>query len=229
MFEPKILGLFVNPFYISRKGLLKYIKPLGKYIGGKTLDVGCGIKPYKKYFNSKEYIGIDLKTTLHNSENSIDVYYDGKVIPFNNEQFDSVVTSQVLEHVFHPDLFLSETNRVLKTNGYLLITVPFVWDEHEKPFDFGRYSSFGIVYLLEKNGFEIKEHFKTANNFAALAQLINLYVYKLVHNKNSLFKKLVTLFLMAPITSIGVILGKILPDNDDLFLDNVILAIKKKH
>jgi SAM-dependent methyltransferase len=229
MFEPKILGLFVNPFYISRKGLLKYIKPLGKYIGGKTLDVGCGIKPYKKYFNSNEYIGIDLKTTLHNSENSIDVYYDGKVIPFNNEQFDSVVTSQVLEHVFHPDLFLGETNRVLKTNGYLLITVPFVWDEHEQPFDFGRYSSFGIVYLLEKNGFEIKEHFKTANNFAALAQLVNLYVYKLVHNKNPLFKKLVTLFLMAPVTIFGVILGKILPDNDDLFLDNVILAIKKKH
>ena len=229
MFEPKILGLFVNPFYISRKGLLKYIKPLGKHISGKTLDVGCGIKPYKKYFNSNEYIGIDLKTTLHNSENSIDVYYDGKVIPFNDEQFDSVVTSQVLEHVFHPDLFLSETNRVLKTNGYLLITVPFVWDEHEQPFDFGRYSSFGIVYLLEKNGFEIKEHFKTANNFAALAQLVNLYFYKLVHNKNPLFKKLVTLFLMAHVTSIGVILGKILPDNDDLFLDNIILAIKKKH
>ena len=129
MFEPKFLGLFVNPFYIARKGLLKNIKPLGNHISGKTLDVGCGIKPYKKFFNSNEYIGVDVRTTLHNSENSIDIYYDGKTIPIKNEQFDSVVTSQVLEHVFYPDLFLSEINRVLKPNGYLLITVPFVWDD----------------------------------------------------------------------------------------------------
>lgn len=60
MFEPKIIGLFVNPFYISRKGLLKYIKPLGKYIVGTTLDVGCGFKAYRKFFNSYNYFVIDF-------------------------------------------------------------------------------------------------------------------------------------------------------------------------
>jgi SAM-dependent methyltransferase len=107
MFEPKLLGLFVNPFYIARKGLLKSIKPLGKHISGKTLDVGCGTKPYEKYFSSSEYIGVDVLTTMHHSKNNIDVYYDGKVFPFKNEQFDSVLSNQVFEHVFEPEIFLN--------------------------------------------------------------------------------------------------------------------------
>ncbi len=226
MFEPKLLGLFINPFYIARKGLLKNIKPLGKHICGKTLDVGCGTKPYKKYFNSNEYIGIDIKTTLHNSENNIDIYYDGKTIPFKDEQFDSVVTNQVLEHVFYPDLFLSEINRVLKTDGYLLITVPFVWDEHEQPYDYARYSSFGIRYILIKNGFTIISQIKTENNIKTLFQLLNGYIYKKVLNKKYFIKPIVTLFIMAPITIMGILFNVFLPDNNDLYLDNIVLAKK---
>jgi len=228
MFEPKFLGLFVNPFYIARKALLKNIKPLGNHISGKTLDVGCGIKPYKKFFNSNEYIGVDVRSTLHNSENSIDIYYDGKTIPIKNGQFDSVVTSQVLEHVFHPDLFLSEINRVLKVDGYLLITVPFVWDEHEQPYDYARYSSFGLKYILNKNGFIVINHIKTENNIKTLFQLLNGYIYKKVYNKNSFIKQVSTLFIMAPITIMGIMFNVFLPDNDDLYLDNVVLAKKTK-
>jgi len=228
MFEPKLLGIFVNPFYIARKGLLKNIKTLGKNICGKTLDVGCGIKPYKKYFNSNEYIGIDLKTTLHHSGNNIDVYYDGKAIPFNNEQFDSVVTSQVLEHVFHPDLFLSEINRVLKVDGCLLITVPFVWDEHEQPYDYARYSSFGLKYMLNKNGFEVIYHIKSGNNIKTIFQLLNGYIYKKVLNKRFFIKQISTVFIMGPITIFGIIFNIFLPDNDDLYLDNIVLAKKTK-
>jgi len=226
MFEPKFLGLFVNPFYIARKGLIKSIKPLGKYIVGKTLDIGCGIKPYKKYFNSNHYIGVDLKTTLHHSGNNIDVYFDGKTIPFKNEQFNSVVTNQVLEHVFYPDLFLSEINRVLQTDGYLLITVPFVWDEHEQPYDYARYSSFGLKHILNKNGFEVINHIKTENNIKTIFQLLNGYIYKQVFNKKFFIKQISTLFVMAPITILGIIFNILLPDNDDLYLDNVVLAKK---
>ena len=227
MFEPKLLGLFINPFYIARKGLLKSIKPLGKYISGKTLDVGCGTKPYEKYFSSSEYIGIDVKTTMHHSKNSIDVYYDGKAFPFKNEQFDSVLSNQVFEHVFNPDLFLSEINRVLKSDGYLLITVPFVWDEHEQPFDYARYSSFGLKYILNKNGFDIVTHIKTENNIKTIFQLINGYIYKKVYNKKYFIKPISTLLIMAPITIMGIIINIILPDNDDLYLDNVVLAKKQ--
>ena len=61
-----------------------------------------------------------------------------------------MLCNQVLEHVFNPDEFLLKINRVLKNDGKLLLTVPFVWDEHEQPFDYARYSSFGLKALIEK-------------------------------------------------------------------------------
>lgn len=51
---------------------------------------------------------------------------------------------------FHIQEIVKELNRVLKENGEMLITVPFVWNEHEIPYDFGRYTSFGIIDLLQK-------------------------------------------------------------------------------
>ncbi len=225
-FEPGILGLFTNPFYIARKGLLEHIRSLAPNITGKTLDVGCGTKPYEKYFNHSQYIGLEVNTGIDSEKKRADFYYDGKKFPFEDDEFDSVVTNQVLEHVFTPDLFLSEINRVLKISGNLLLTVPFVWDEHEQPFDFARYSSFGAKSLFEKNGFEIIEHRKSLNDFRVIIQLINAYLYK-TSLKRRPVKLLVNLFLIAPVTILGIFISKILPKNNDLYLDNIIFAKKK--
>lgn len=227
-FEPGFLGLFINPFYIARKELLKSVQIFNKELVGITLDIGCGVKPYRKFYNTMYYFGLDLPSSIHNIKLSADIIYDGNILPIKNDSVDSIVSNQVLEHIFEPEHFLSEIRRILKINGRLFITVPFIWDEHEKPIDFARYTSFGIKYLLRKNGFEIIKQYKTANNISALAQLLNLYIYKVVY-RNLFIKKIATLFLMAPITIIGVLLGKILPNNDDLFLDNVILAVKNEH
>jgi len=224
-FEPGIIGLVINPFYIARKALLESIKELGDNISGRTLDVGCGTKPYEKYFKSSEYIGLEIETTVHREVSKADFFYDGTKFPFNNNEFDSIVTNQVFEHVFNPDSFLNEINRVLKKNGILLLTVPFVWDEHEQPYDFARYSSFGIKSVLEKNGFEIIAHRKTVTNFGVIIQLINGYIYKMTV-RNSLIRQIVTVLVMFPLSILGIILSKILPSNKDLYLDNIILAKK---
>ena len=224
-FEPGIFGLVINPFYIARKALLESIKELGDNISGRTLDVGCGTKPYEKYFKSSEYIGLEIETTVHREVSKADFFYDGTKFPFNNNEFDSIVTNQVFEHVFNADSFLNEINRVLKKNGILLLTVPFVWDEHEQPYDFARYSSFGIKSVLEKNGFEIIAHRKTVTNFGVIIQLINGYIYKMTV-RNSLIRQIVTVLVMFPLNVFGIILSKILPSNKDLYLDNIILAKK---
>lgn len=224
-FEPSFIGLFLNPFFIARHGLLKSIKQLGKEISGKTLDVGCGTKPYEKYFNSSEYIGLEIETTLNRENKNADYFYDGKNFPFKNSEFDSIVTNQVLEHVFNPDEFLSEIYRVLKNNGKLLLTVPFVWDEHEQPYDYARYSSFGLKSLLEKHGFGIINHHKSVNDFKVIAQIINAYIYKITQN-NKVLRSFLTLFIMSIISAIGILIAFILPKNEDLFLDNIILAQK---
>lgn len=224
-FEPGFWGIFVNPFYITRKSLLKNITLAGKNITGKTLDVGCGTKPYEKYFNSTEYIGLEIETTIHRGYNKADVFYKGGKFPFKNGEFDSIVTNQVLEHVFVPDLFLSEINRVLKKGGILLLTVPFVWDEHEQPYDYARYSSFGLKYLLENKGFEIISEIKSVNNIKAIFQLLNAYLYKITFQKKFI-KQITMIFLMAPINILAFLMNTILPVNNDFYLDNIILAKK---
>lgn len=226
-FEPTpLLGMLFNPFYIARRALWKEISQLGKNIHGKTLDIGCGSKPYEKCFLSSEYIGLEIDNTINREIKKIDVFYDGKKIPFDNETFDSAVCFQVLEHVFEPHEFLNEINRILKPNGKLLLTVPFVWDEHEQPFDYARYSSFGLKHLLEKHNFEILEHKKTVQDFGVIIQLIVEYFYKMSY-KNKFTKYLTMFFLIFPTFLIGSFITWIFPNNSDLFLDNVILARKK--
>ena len=91
-FDPSVLGLLINHFYIVRRGLLKGIKSLSKDLsGGRLLDVGCGSKPYRNFFSVDEYIGLDIEESGHNHKNEkIDVFYNGKTIPFENEYFDHV-------------------------------------------------------------------------------------------------------------------------------------------
>ena len=223
-FNPRLLGLFINPFYFARKGLHMHIAALAPNIKGRVLDVGCGSKPYRSLFPASEYIGMEIMGGHTNA----DCYYNGKNFPFQDSEFNSVLTSQVLEHVFNPEVFLSEINRVLKVDGILLLTVPFVWDEHEQPYDYARYSSFGLRYLLEQNGFVILEHRKSMNDIRVIFQMMNAYTYKKTICGNFFLNTIITLILMAPFNILGEILGWILPCNNDLFLDNIILARKDR-
>ena len=229
-FHPGFLGIFTNPFYIARKGLLQQISFLSGRLHGSILDVGCGSKPYRELFTYSEYIGIDIENPGHDhSAEEIDIFYDGKNLPFPNSRFDNVLCNQVLEHVFEPSGFLTEINRVLKENGSLLMTVPFIWDEHEQPNDYARYSSFGLKYLLEKHGFEIVQQQKSVNHAGAICQLINAYTFKTIKTKNRRLNFLIILFLMAPFNIMGEILRIILPNNNDMYLDNILLAKKRKN
>jgi len=227
MFYPGFIGLFMNPFYFARKGLVNNIKEFGDRVRGKTLDVGCGNKHYKELFSSSEYIGLEIDSDENRNHKSADFFYDGHTFPFEDKSFESLVTNQVFEHVFNPDKFLKESFRVLKTKGTLLMTVPFVWDEHEQPYDYARYSSFGIKALLEEHGFEVVECRKTMADVRVIFQLINAYLYKKLMTKNSYTNLFLTIFFMAPFNILGEIFNLVLPKNEDLYLDNIVIAIKK--
>ena len=227
-FNSKILGLFINPFYFARKGLYQNVSKLITNLNGKLLDVGCGTKPYENICNVDEYIGLEIDDEGNRQHNYADVFYDGKTIPFEDKSFDSILSNQVFEHVFNPNQFLKEINRVTKVGGRFLITVPFVWDEHEQPYDYARYSSFGLKHILAENGFEIIEHRKSNNGIEVIFQLINDYLYKVIMTENAYFNLLIIILLMAPINMTGLILSKLLPRNNDLYLDNIVLAKKTK-
>jgi len=227
-FNPKFIGLFINPFYFARKGLYKNVSELILNLNGKLLDVGCGTKPYQNLCKVDEYIGLEIDNEGNRQHQYADVFYDGKTIPFNDKYFDSILLTQVFEHVFNPNEFLKEINRVTKMGGVFLMSVPFVWDEHEQPYDYARYSSFGLKHILSENGFEIIEHRKSNNGLEVIFQLINDYIFKVTLTKSGYVNLLTTLLLMAPVNIIGLLISSILPKNDDLYLDNIVLAKKVK-
>jgi SAM-dependent methyltransferase len=225
-FQPGILGLFVNPFYFARKGLYTHIKDLSSYIHGIVLDIGCGQKPYEDLFLVSRYIGLEIQNQKENRHTKADYFYDGYTFPFKDSEFNSILTNQVFEHVFNPSDFLGEINRVLELDGTLLITVPFIWDEHEQPNDFARYSSFGLKFLLEKAGFEILEHRKSVCDVRVVFQLIAAYIHKIAFSNIFYINIFLSILLISPINILGEIFNILLPQNLDLYLDNIIVARK---
>ena len=223
-FQPGILGVFFNPFFFIRRNLYTNIRRSAPLLKGRLLDFGCGRKPYENLFTVSEYVGLDMETTGHDHRNSkVDVYYDGKHIPFPDETFDSLFCGEVLEHVFDPELVLPEIRRVLKPEATALLTVPFCWNEHEVPFDYGRYSTFGIRHLLEKQGFKVLEVRRSGNFVQVNFQLWALYFYEMFSRLGKPGKILAMLFIV-PINILGSILRLVLPRNNTLYFNSIITA-----
>lgn len=227
IFNPNI----TYPGYFVRHRLVDGITRHANLMNGKMLDFGCGSKPYKILFKVEEYIGLDYDGEGHShAGEQIDHYYDGKKIPFNDNTFDSVFTTEVFEHIFNLPEILPELHRVMKKDALILITCPFAIAEHETPVDFGRYSSFGLRYLMETYGFEIVVQEKLGNSIEVITQfwLSYLDIHITPHLKKIpllgiLFEKInATLFNLF---AIGF--GKILPKGKELYLNNLIVCRKK--
>lgn len=226
-YKPSLMGLMVNPFYHARRGLYRAISAMAPRLEGRLLDVGCGRKPYQSLFPASEYVGLEIDTPENRARKQADYFYDnGEPFPFPDQCFDGLICNQVLEHVFTPDLFLTDIRRVLKPGGKLLLTIPFVWDEHEQPWDYARYSSFGLKSLLEKNGFEVVEQVKINADVRVLFQLINAYLYKVLWTRQPIVNLLICAVAMAPFNILGTLLYRLLPANPDLYLDQIVLARK---
>lgn len=225
-FSPGPWGWLINPFYFSRRGLMRELRDLFPQLKGRLLDVGCGRKPYRDYVTASEYVGLEFDTPVSRGLGVADVYYEGGRLPFADGSFDSVLCSQVLEHVFSPAAFVAELSRVVRPGGVLVLTVPFVWDEHEQPFDYGRYTSFGLRALLGEAGFEVREFRKSSADAGALAQLGVGWAYKKTRTRFRSLNLLVQVAVLAPLSAVGVVFAFCLPRNPDFYLDNVVLAVR---
>jgi SAM-dependent methyltransferase len=232
-FTSNFWGIFLNPLYLSRRHLFKTIKSNADFLTGKLLDFGCGNKPYKAFFtNVSEYTGLDYINEGHcHKDENIDVLYDGKEIPFPEEHFDSLLSTQVLEHVENLDFTLNEWYRVLKPNGRLLITVPFCGEEHELPHDYRRFTANGIEELLSDKGFRCLEIKKLGSSIEVINQLKISCLAKLFSTKLTPLRIFLKLFVLTPITIWALFWSWLLPKHQTLYFDILVLAQKtdKKH
>lgn len=178
-FRPSWYSIFFNPYFIARWHLFKKIRAFAASVSDnkKILDVGCGNKPYKDLFKNDVYAGIDIEGGGHSrSSKKPDKFFDGQSIPYADEEFDIAISTQVLEHAQNPEKLLSEMARVLKRDGVLFLTMPFVWDEHEEPFDFRRFTSFGHRQIFTRTNLAIQSIQKTTGVFGTTGQLISAFL-----------------------------------------------------
>jgi len=113
------------------------------------LDLGCGTQPYRALY--LPYFGRVVRAD-YDVRDRIDVRADASQLPFKDEAFDLVLFSEVIEHVSRPDIVIAEIARILKPDGQLLITWPFIYMLHELPNDYTRIGEFGMRELLSRNG-----------------------------------------------------------------------------
>lgn len=131
---------------LSSRWLITCLENAQPYSGGRLLDNGCGTKPYKGLFKAIDHFGIDWPNSFHKLKT--DVFSDAQAIPFASRVFDTVLCTEVLEHLPHPAKAVSEMARVLRPGGYLILSVPFVHILHEVPHDYFRFTYFGIQSLI---------------------------------------------------------------------------------
>lgn len=184
-----------HPEYLVYKYLLRDLKySLKKYSKGKVLDIGCGNKPYENLLPASvtEYTGCDV---VQSSENVVDIICEATNIPVGNNEYDTVVSTQTIEHVYDHKKMLFEACRVLKPSGVIILSGPMYWPLHEEPYDFYRFTKHGLKALLNETGFEVLEELSNGGKWALLGQVIihTLYTYpdieKIKTKKSIFFKK----------------------------------------
>ncbi|MCK4730631.1 MAG: class I SAM-dependent methyltransferase [Candidatus Aenigmarchaeota archaeon] len=171
---------YLNPDKIERQSILTSLINAKKYARGRLLDMGCGNKSYESIFpDVVKHIGVDLpiSESANKLEKQADVYGSVLELPFNPNSFDTVLSTQVLEHVPEPKRMLKEAYRVLKREGYLILTAPMTWGLHEIPNDYYRYTKYGLKYLAESVGFEIVYIKARCGFWGAIGQRISSWVY----------------------------------------------------
>lgn len=134
-----------------------YDQNLKLYVKGKLIDLGCGRVPlyesYKDY--ADEIICVDWENTQHQNL-FLDYEMDlNKQLLFPDGTFDTIILSDVFEHIRKPENLMKEMYRILKINGKLLMNVPFFYWLHEVPFDYFRYTEFALRTMAEDYGFRI--------------------------------------------------------------------------
>lgn len=180
-FDPKEITFENIDRFFIKGSIFRFIESKKDVLKGYFLDVGCGEKPYQSIIlsNSKvtSYAGIDL---IGGHEYKVGVkpefFWDGITFPFEDAVYDSALATEVLEHCPDPSVTLAEIYRILKSDSPLLLTVPFIWPTHETPYDFYRYTPFGLRYLLTKAGFENIEITCLGGWDASLAQVLGLWL-----------------------------------------------------
>lgn len=191
-------------FNSSRYFLQRFLEEAAQQMSFNAyiLDAGAGDCRYASLFSHTKYFALDF-AQVDKSYGSLDVIADLASIPLANESFDAIICTQVLEHVPSPQMVLAEFYRLLRPGGSLWITVPLYYEEHEIPFDYYRYTQYGLRFLFEKAGFIVEEIGWLEGYWGTLSYQWRLAAYylplRLKGKKITKFMSIVSPLILGPI------------------------------
>lgn len=203
IFTDKFSSLIIHPQYFIKKYTNNSVKLALHYAKGTLLDIGCGRMPYKKTFLPyvDKYIGLDHPEVAkyYKGEEKPDIFADSTQIPLPNNYCDTITCFQVLEHLPDPIKALKEMYRVLKKNGRIIISTIQFYPIHDEPYDYYRYTKYGLKHLLEQANFVELKHTEEGNVFTLIFQSINIYLMFILKGitKNNRLK--IIALILAPI------------------------------
>jgi SAM-dependent methyltransferase len=139
--------------------------------GARVLDAGAGEAQYAGRFARQCYVGVDLAVgDAAWDYTRLDAIADLTALPFGASAFDAALHIVTIEHLREPACALAEIARTLVPGGRLLVAAPHEWEVHQAPHDYFRYTRHGLVYLLEKSGFEVIDLVPAGGYFRLLAR-----------------------------------------------------------
>jgi SAM-dependent methyltransferase len=172
--QPDALARFIAESPLDRPAIFAFVERFALSLapGSRVLDVGAGDAPYRSVFAHCEYVTTDWSQSAHSGAQQADIIASADQLPVSDGAFDAVITTQVLEHVADPAAVLHEARRVLGQSGILAMTAPFVWELHEEPHDYFRYTKYGLQALLGAAGFSDIQIEPLTGYFSTVAQMI---------------------------------------------------------
>jgi len=175
--------LGATPFYSgfwNRRRIDKAIESAASQSHGVLFDVGCGSKPYRKVFAPyvEKHLGLEYSPESGYRKNLADFCGDAMNLPMADESVDTILCTEVLEHIPHPEKAIAEFARILRPNGVIITTAPFFFPIHDS-WDFYRYTHDGIATLMKANNLEVVKVEPLSGTAVTLALLFNLYWFDL--------------------------------------------------
>jgi SAM-dependent methyltransferase len=168
-------------FLVTRALSKDLVQPCSQ-LTGRMLDLGCGNRPYRALLpNISAYTAYDVDSSV-----KPEAVGTASELPFASASFDSVLNTQVIEHVEEPWRVIEEIARVLKPGGKLVLSAPQGWRLHEEPHDFYRFTHYGLTHLLARAGMKVIACKPQGGAWLTIGQNINNHLWHRKLSKGSL-------------------------------------------
>ena len=208
---------------LSRKGIYPFLnKEFSKIESNKrVLTIGSGGEINKLILDYSMHNNFDITSFDIDDKMNPDILGDICSYDFANVKFDYIIIAEVLEHLHSPQKAVDNIYKILEEKGTVIVTVPFIFPIHETPYDYYRYTKYGLSFLFR--------NFKDVdiNERNSWIEAINVLFVRLVMDKKNMSRLFAPLFIIMAFINLPFvyILSKII--NTNFITSGYLLTAKK--